>query len=607
MKPVPFFHRFSFKIIAGLVAMLFLVGIPFFFIFLRYHRDQLLETLESSTTNMSRVLTYQLEVSILERRQHELGRIVDRLVTRRDVRDIMVIDAAGRVAVSSDKSAIGKKLSRNNEPGCRECHRSLVLKDTIYLDDAAGRPFYRSVNVIQNRPACFSCHDPKSSIIGIFVMDFSQDVLQSGFRRDLIRLLGIGGVMLILTIAVLYLLLNHLVLRRLRGFADAAEQIGAVQFGQAIPEGRDEFGQLAAGFNLMSRKLESALKETRESKDYLEKVINNVNDEIVVLNRSFGVVTANTAYIRNNRSAGNGVGRHEHETCACSGTFRDGEIHKILQTIPQRDGREKYVEVFCSPLRNAAGAIEHVIEVRRDITERKELEANLIHSERLLSLGLLASGLSHEINNPLASISTFVEGLKRRLERAKEPAPAFQGLSHSLSLIQREIERAKGVTSRLLILAQKDERGGSLVDLNASLDETISLLSYEASNRGMMILVENQTRMPTLRLSESQVRQVFMNLLLNGLQAGHPGGRIRCRTWHEDGRAYVSIEDDGIGIEGADLNKIFEPFFSRKPPGQGTGLGLFICKSILSSWGGEIEVESRLGKGSTFTLWIPVH
>jgi signal transduction histidine kinase/HAMP domain-containing protein len=607
MKPVPFFHRFSFKIIAGLIAMLFLVGIPFFFIFLRYHRSQLLETLESSTTSMSRVLTYQLEVSILERRQHELGRIVDLLVTRRDVRNIMVIDAAGRVAVSSDKSAIGKILSRNNEPGCLECHRSVMLKDTTYLNDVTGRPFYRSVNVIQNRPACFSCHDPKSSIIGIFVMDFSQDALKSGFHRDLIRLLGIGGAMLILTIAVLYLLLNHLVLRRLRGFADAAEQIGAVKFGKVVPEGRDEFGQLAAGFNMMSRKLESALKEARESKDYLEKVINNVNDEIVVLNRSFDVVTANAAYIRNNRTAGNGAGRHEHEACACGGTFRDGKINKILQTIPQPDGRERYVEVFCSPLRNAACAIEHVIEVRRDITERKELEANLIHTERLHSLGLLASGLSHEINNPLASISTFVEGLKRRLERAKEPTPVFQGLEHSLGLIQREIERAKGVTHRLLVLAQKDEEGRSLVDLNTSLDETISLLSYEASNRGMRFILDKQTKMPTLRLSESQTRQVFMNLLLNSLQAGHSGGCIRCRTWHGDGRACISIEDDGIGIEGADLKKIFEPFFSRKPPGQGTGLGLFICKSILSSWGGEIEVESRPGEGSTFTLWIPVH
>lgn len=569
---------------------------------------------------MSRVLAHQLEASVLERRNHELARIVQRLAGSGDVRNIMVVNPAGKVVVSSDGSLLGRTLPRHDEPGCRECHASVVLKETTYLKDAQGRPFYRNVTVIQNRPACFACHDPGSSINGIFITDFSQDNLESQIRSSLIRLLLMGAAMLAVTIAVLYLLLNHLVLKRLKRFADAAEQIGPHRFGRVSMPGDDEFSQLATSFNLMSQRLNSAIKEIEGTKEYLETVINNIDDEIIVLNRNFAVVTANAAHLRNrrelthqeespegNRDAGTKEERHSYERCACTNTFRDGQVHKILQTEMLPDGKEKFVEVYCSPLKNEAGEVYEVIEVRRDITERKLLEANLAHSERLISMGLLASGLSHEINNPLASISTFVEGLKRRLEKSPSPSQEwFKGLENSLGLIQKEIDRAKDVTRRLLILAQKDESSRSLVDLNESLQETVLLVRYEASKRGIQINVEPGPDMPTMKLSESQVRQVFLNLLLNSLQACNQGGHVCCRTWREDGRVCASVEDDGHGIEPVELVRIFEPFFSKKPSGQGTGLGLFICRSIASSWGGTIFVESRIGKGAKFTVWIPI-
>jgi signal transduction histidine kinase/HAMP domain-containing protein len=502
---------------------------------------------------------------------------------------------------------------RQAEPGCRECHGSVVLKDTILLYDSQGSPFYRNVNPIQNRPPCYSCHNPQQSVNGILVMDFSQGALQTQYRSSVIRLLGLGGTMLALTIVVLYVLLNQLILRRLRRFAEAAEQIGQAKFGQVSMPGKDEFTQMATSFNLMSRQLESAMEEIRGTKEHLENIINNTDDEIIVLDRKFDVVIANAAHLRNRpgqaygpQESGGQPEPHPFETCACASTFRDGQVHKVMQNVVGHDGKEKHIEVFCSPLRNDAREVYQVIEVRRDITERKLLEANLAHSERLISMGLLASGLSHEINNPLASISTFVEGLKRRLDRSKEPPQdALTGLEASLGLIQREIDRAKDITHRLLVLAQKDEFSRSLVELNESLQETILLVRYEASKREIDIAMDPGTGMPTLRLSESQVRQVFLNLLLNSLQAGHRGGHIWCRTWHQNGVAFASVEDDGSGIEAGDILKIFEPFFSKQAGGQGSGLGLFICKSIVSSWGGEINVESRTNQGTRFTLTFP--
>ncbi len=617
MKPavVPLFHRFSFRIIAGLVSMLILVGIPFFVLFLRYHESQLLETMENSTTNMGRILTHQIEVSVLERRNHDLTQIVARLSEIGDARKIMVINPDNKVVHSSDSSELGRMLARQTEPGCRDCHSSLALKDTISLKDAQGHRYYRTVTVIQNRPNCTSCHDPRSTVNGILIMDFSQDTLQKQIQAGALRMLAMGGAMLALTIGVLYIVLNHLVLRKLRRLGEATEQIGQGKFKRVEMPGNDEFTQLAESFNAMSGRLETAMEEIQGSKDYLESVINNIDDEIIVLDQDYRVVTANAAHFRNQAimdndgaATGGGAGEsHEYDTTACKHTFDNGQVHKEVQTAVGPDGKERYVEVFSSPLRNEANEIHQVIEVRRDITERKLLEANLAHSEKLASMGLLASGLSHEINNPLASISTFVEGLRRRLDGLRESSSEpLGGLGSSLGLIQREIERARDVTRRLLILAQKDEYGPSLVNLNDSLQETILLVQYEASKRGIEISLELGSDMPTLKLSEAQVRQVFLNLLLNSLQAGNQGGHIWCRTWREAGRAFASVADDGFGIEASDQVRIFEPFFSKKASGQGTGLGLFISKSIVSKWGGDIMVDSQSGRGAKFTIWIPL-
>ncbi|MGA2263370.1 MAG: hypothetical protein ABSH28_18285 [Acidobacteriota bacterium] len=195
MKPaaVPLFHRFSFRIIAGLVSMLMLVGIPFFVLFLRYHESQLLETMENSTTNMGRILTHQIEVSVLERRNHDLTQIVARLSEIGDARKIMVINPDNKVVHSSDSSELGRMLSRQTEPGCRECHSSLALEDTISLKDAQGHRYYRTVTVIQNRPNCTSCHDPRSTVNGILIMDFSQDTLQKQIQAGALRMLAMGG------------------------------------------------------------------------------------------------------------------------------------------------------------------------------------------------------------------------------------------------------------------------------------------------------------------------------------------------------------------------------------------------------------------------------
>ncbi|RPI24041.1 MAG: PAS domain S-box protein, partial [Acidobacteria bacterium] len=377
----------------------------------------------------------------------------------------------------------------------------------------------------------------------------------------------------------------------------------------------DEISELAFSFNVMTASLNESVKEIERHKNYLENVINSIEDEIVVVDRELRVVTANQSYLRNagypkERAAGQPC-CIAHEGWACDlgvqakcparSTFRSGSVEKCLHRFADGDGPDRYIEIYSYPLFDGQGSVFQAIEVRRDITERRALEANLCHSERLASLGLLASGISHEINNPLASIVTCAEGLQRRIGKTPEQNGE---VSEYLSLITREAMRAKSITERLLILARKSDSLTYLVSVNRSLEETVHLVKFQAVNRDVRIDEEYSQGLPEIKANEPALRQVFLNLLINAIECTGPGGSVTIRTAAEPDHIRVVVKDTGCGIRSTDLPHLFEPFFSRRGP-QGTGLGLFISNTLIRQMGGSIQVDSEVGKGSTFVVILP--
>jgi signal transduction histidine kinase len=338
----------------------------------------------------------------------------------------------------------------------------------------------------------------------------------------------------------------------------------------------------------------------------LEAILDAIDDQVVVIDRERRVVAANKSYRVGSATVAAGA-EASSDDGPVGRVFSTGQLHKGIVSQARTDGQEQVIEIHASPLRGADGSVTRCVEVRRDISERRHLEAIAAQSERLASLGLLASGLSHEINNPLGAIAASVEGLRRRLPR--EPgisADAAATLGMVLTRIGREVERGRVITHRLLKIARPPGNTRSWSDVNHIVKDIVAVLSHDIRQSRITTRLDLCRDLPLLRADEGRLAQVVMNLTLNAIQAmAEGGGELRIATAVENDSIRMEFEDTGCGIPGEQMKKIFEPFFTTKPIGKGTGLGLFITHQILTDLGGTVHVRSQCGAGTTFTVRIP--
>lgn len=227
-------------------------------------------------------------------------------------------------------------------------------------------------------------------------------------------------------------------------------------------------------------------------------------------------------------------------------------------------------------------------------------------ADRLGTVGTLAAGVAHEINNPLVSIQTF---LTLAPSKRGDADPEFWGPYHELAL--SELERIRGLVATMGRLARGGgERGQrSLCDVAVVCEEAMRLLAHEACEAGVTLAIRVEGETPKVEAVREQIHQVLLNLLLNAIQATPPGGRVDLRVWGESGEApavKIEVRDSGCGIERDHIEQIFDPFFTTKGPDQGTGLGLMICHHIVTDHGGSIEVESEPGAGAVFRVRLPL-
>jgi signal transduction histidine kinase len=234
------------------------------------------------------------------------------------------------------------------------------------------------------------------------------------------------------------------------------------------------------------------------------------------------------------------------------------------------------------------------------------MEQQMIATERLASLGTLATGVAHEINNPLAIIKESAGWMRLILKNPQmADIPRREDLEKAIGKIENAIERARRITHQLLGSVQRQEAAVVEVHLPALVAETLELLHREIANRNVGVQRQIAPEAETIWSDPYQLRQVLINLLSNAVQASADGGRIDVRLQaHGEGVA-LEIADTGKGIPKENLVKIFEPFFSTKPPGEGTGLGLFVTRGIVEKLGGHITVKSRLGAGACFRVELP--
>jgi two-component system cell cycle sensor histidine kinase/response regulator CckA len=273
--------------------------------------------------------------------------------------------------------------------------------------------------------------------------------------------------------------------------------------------------------------------------------------------------------------------------------------------LRRKDGTLVHVEL--SGRRMTNGKLQAIV---RDVTERRQLEAQLLLADRMASLGRLAAGAAHEINNPLAYVVLSLELIARRVEQAQGAlaGAALDSVGEAAAQAREGAERVRQIVRTLGSFSRGDESPVGAVDVGRAFDAALDIASSKIRHRARLTKDYRATRLA--RVNEFRLGQVLVNLLVNAADAipeeAPDENTVTLRTYSDDGRVWLEVSDTGSGIEPEIVGHIFDPFFTSKPIGMGTGLGLAICHSIVTTYGGEISVDSRVGRGTTMRLWLPV-
>ncbi len=429
-------------------------------------------------------------------------------------------------------------------------------------------------------------------------------------------------IMLVATGPLLIAVMAFTVIRGVTGpisvLLDATRKLKSGDLEHRIEGLRDEFGELAIGFNVMAGSLTEQMRKIEESEKRYRLLFESAGDAIFILDAegeaAGNIVAANqAAVVMHGYSHDELLALNIRDIDAPEDAARvsdriqrmfNGEWIKTEIDHIRKDGTVFPVEVSAGLLE--FGNHRYILAFDRDITERRQMEQALQRTEQIKCAGELATGLAHEIKNPLAGIKVSIEVLSRSLEKNLPEED-----KDILAKVIDEIKRIELLIKGLLNFARPPQPQFVSTDVNAVLDSVASLVLQNQSrtpeaSQSIALVKDLDNRLPLVTADPMQLRQVFMNLLLNAVDAMQSGGALGIRTRFDAAARSVRVEisDTGKGIDAAVIDKLFQPFFTTKP--KGTGLGLAISKRLIEDHGGRISVEQNAGGGATFTISLPV-
>lgn len=575
---------------------------------IRLFRSSMQDVLVEAASSHSDELRAILEEEMAENDLRGIRRLVAEGSASAGITWVAVLDAQGRVRMTSNPAAMDRVIDLASEE-CRGCHQGPVAdrKRSITISRGGG-DVLRTVTPILNRPECHRCHGSEQRLNGVLIVDRSLATMQQGLASSRAQVVAGSVAAIFALLGSLGFAVERLVLTRLRRLREAARELGHGNLAaRAQDPSGDELGDLAGDFNAMAEALAAALSSLGAERRQLDQIVNGISDGVVLVDGRLRVVATNRAFdarlpggVRPRPGTSwaelaREAGFDGAEAVAERALARNRLEKEIVRQAGP--GGERSEEIYAQPLHGADGTVTGAIEVWRDVTDRVALEAGLEQSERLAAIGLLASGVAHEVGNPLAAIATAVEGLLRRMDGARPGDPAE--LREYLEIVQRQVFRCREVTDRLLGVARLPSTELVPVDVTRPAREVLALVAAQA--RAQRVEVRTTLDGPAVAVAEELLLgQVFLNLVLNALQGMPDGGVLGVAAREAEESVTVTVSDTGPGIPEVIRRNLFQPFRRARP--NGTGLGLFLSEALVRRCEGSITVESAPGRGATFTV-----
>lgn len=365
--------------------------------------------------------------------------------------------------------------------------------------------------------------------------------------------------------------------------------------------------------------LQQSNRELEEQRREIAAIIDGITDVMMVLSEDLRILSVNNQF-HNLFPEGNPIGKHCHQlfrhtgdACPECPAFRSLSTNSVCKetAVFKIAGCSRQFEMIASPLKSPGGAENRVLIFKRDVTIEKEFQAKYYQAEKMATVGTLATGIAHEVNNPLMAISGYAEGIQRRLKKYVDlmPEEAAGEFLEYTDTILKECTRCQNIVRSLLSFGHPQTSAFGLVNLNDVITETLNILGYHLKKSCKLSLeLELSDDLPHINADAPRLKQVVLNLLTNAADAMEgDGGILAVRSYLEDGDAIViEVEDTGTGISPAIKDRLFDPFFTTKSVGKGVGIGLSTCYGIVQDHKGEIDIRSIEGEGSCFKVTLPI-
>jgi PAS domain S-box-containing protein len=365
-----------------------------------------------------------------------------------------------------------------------------------------------------------------------------------------------------------------------------------------------------------SARLLSEIAERKQAEEKIERAaaqwqttFDSISDWIYIVDNDFKLIKVNKAFA-------DAIGKSPQDLI---GELCYKIVHKTSEPMPScfhryivQTGKPISVERFepslgvdlditASPIFDEKGDVSGSVHITRDITERRRMRERLMLTDRLASIGELASGIAHEINNPLTGIITFSQLLMNK--------GVPDDMKEDISIINSEARRTAEIVQNLLTFARKHPPVKQLTRIHEVIDGVLKLRDHDQQLHNIQVRRQFAPDLPEIMMDYFQMQQVFFNIIINAeffMTQAHDGGTLTITTEKKDGIIRIVFADDGPGIQKGDLSRVFSPFFTTKEVGRGTGLGLSICHGIVSEHNGRIYAESQPGQGAVFVIELPV-